>query len=142
MRVSKDGRLKLSKDERQVGNFVVKNEENHFKISDINGSMTHRVSKELNIGRFLEEAWKHKESNFLANYSALVWVFSNTVTDPQFFLDIDKACRECINRHKDLYGIKEDISDVEDNSILEEAREVYNEVEKLKEEETNEVSEK
>jgi hypothetical protein len=37
-------------------------------------------------------------------------------------------------RHKDLYGIKEDISEIEDNSILEESRDVYNEVTKLKEE--------
>lgn len=141
MKVGKDGKLKLSKDERQYGNFVVKNEETHMKICDINGYMTHRVSKENNIGKFLEEAWKKKESNFLHNYASLVWIFSNTVTDPQFFVDIDKACGDCINRHKELYGIKEDLSDAEDNAILEELREVYNEIEKLKEEEANEPSE-
>lgn len=134
MRVSKDGKLKLSKDERQAGNFVIKNEETHIKICDINSNMTHRVSKMLNIGRYLEEAWKRNESTFLENYAALVWVFSNTVTDAQFFTDIDNACRACIMRHKDLHGIKEDISEIEDNSILEESRDVYNEVTKLKEE--------
>ena len=141
MRVSKDGKLKLSKDERQVGNFVVKNEELHFKICDINSNITHRVSKMLNIGRYLEEAWKRKESTFLENYACLVWVFSNVVTDPQFFLDIDKACRDCINRHKDLYGIKEDLTDEEDKEILDEAKGVYEDIEKLKEEEANDPTE-
>ena len=131
----KDGKLKLSKDERQVGNYVVKNEEHHFKICDINSNMTHRVSKLMNIGQYLEEAWKRKEDVFLENYCCLVWVFSSIVADPQFFLDIDKACRDCINRHKDLYGIKEDISDEEDNEILEESRGVYEDIEKLKTEE-------
>lgn len=140
MRVGKDGKLKLSKNERQVGNFVVKNEEYHFKICDINSNMTHRVSKLLNIGKYLEEAWNRKESTFLENYAALVWVFTNTVSDEQFFTDIDNACRSCIMRHKELYGIKEDISEIEDNSVLEESREVYNEIEKLKEE-ANEPSE-
>lgn len=141
MRVGKDGKLKLSKDERQVGNFVIKNEETHMKICDINGNMTHRVSKMFNIGKYLEEAWNRKETTFLENYAALVWVFSNTVSDAQFFDDIDNACRSCIMRHKDLYGIKEDISEIEDNSILEESRKVYNEIEKLKEEEAYESAE-
>jgi hypothetical protein len=137
MKVGKDRKLKLSKDERQIGNFVFKNEAEYIKISDINSNMTHRVSKSLNIGRMLEMALKEKNTNWLHNYAAMTWNFSNIVTDEQFFLDIDKACRECINRHKDLYGIKEDISTEEDSEILREAEEVYNEIEELKKEAEN-----
>ena len=135
MRVTKDGKLRLSKDERRVGNFIFKNEENHIKIMDINSAMTHRVAKHLNIGRMLETALKEKRDNWLANYAAMTWLFSNIVTDEQFFLDIDKACVDCVNRHKDFYGIKEDIATEEDAEILQEAKETYEAIEELKEKE-------
>lgn len=135
MRVSKDGKLKLSKDERQFGNFVVKNEEEHVKICDINSNLTHRVSKSLNIGQMLSIALKEKRTNWLENYATMVWMFSNIVTDEQFFLDIDKVCGDCINRHPELYGIKKDITEQEDAEILQEAKEVYEAIEELKKEE-------
>lgn len=133
MKVSKDGKLKLSKDERQIGNFVFKNEESHIKICDINSQMTHRVGKHLNIGRFLEMGFKQKDDNSLSNYSALLWLFSNILPDVEFIKDIDKACTDCVNRHKEFYGIKEDITPAEDAEILKESEEVYNAIEELKE---------
>ena len=133
MRVSKDGKLKLSKDERQYKNFVFKNEEEYVKICDINSNLTHRVSKSLNIGQMMAIALKEKQTIWLENYATLVWTFSNIVTDEQFFLDIDKACVDCVNRHKDFYGIKEDITPEADKEILQEAKETYEAIEELKE---------
>lgn len=135
MKTTKDGKLKLSKDERQVGNFIYKNEPEHIKICDINSQMTHRVAKHLNIGRMLEMALKEKQDNYLANYAAMTWLYSNIVTDEQFFLDINKACVACVNRHKEFYGIKEDITPEQDKEILEEFKEVYEAIEELKKEE-------
>lgn len=135
MKTTKDGKLKLSKDERQIGNFVYKNEPEYIKICDINSQMTHRVAKHLNIGRMLEMALKEKQDNYLANYAAMTWLYSNIVTDEQFFLDIDKACVACVNRHKEFYGIKEDITPEQDKEILEESKEVYDAIEELKKEE-------
>lgn len=135
MRVSKDGILKLSKDERQYGNFVFKNEQEYVKICDINSNLTHRVSKSLNIGQMLSIALKEKRTNWLENYASLVWMFSNIVTDEQFFLDIDKVCGDCINRHPELYGINKEITEQEDAEILQEAKEVYEAIEELKKEE-------
>lgn len=135
MKTTKDGKLKLSKDERQIGNFVYKNEPEYIKICDINSQMTHRVAKHLNIGRMLEMALKEKQDNYLANYAAMTWLYSNIVTDEQFFLDIDKACVSCVNRHKEFYGIKEDITPEQDKEILEESKEVYEAIEELKKEE-------
>lgn len=140
MKTTKDGKLKLSKDERQIGNFVYKNEPEYIKICDINSQMTHRVAKHLNIGRMLEMALKEKQDNYLANYAAMTWLYSNIVTDEQFFLDIDKACVACVNRHKEFYGIKEDITPEQDKEILEESKEVYGAIEELKKEDTNEDS--
>ena len=140
MKTGKDGKLKLSKDERQVGTFVYKNEPEYIKICDINSQMTHRVAKHLNIGRMLEMALKEKRNEWLHNYAAMVWNFSNIVTDEQFFLDIDKACVACVNRHKEFYGIEEGITPERDAEILKEAQEVYGAIEELKKEDTNEDS--
>lgn len=135
MKTTKDGKLKLSKDERQIGNFVIKNESEYVKICDINSQMTHRVSKSLNIGKMLEMAFKERENQFLENYIALVWVFSNITPDPQFVTDIDRACTACVNRHKEFYGIEENITSEEDAEIIEEAKEVYDFLEEIKKEE-------
>lgn len=122
MKTTKDGKLKLSKDERQIGNFVYKNEPEYIKISDINSAMTHRVSKHLNIGRLLEMALKERSDNYLANYASMTWLYSNIVTDEQFFMDINKACVDCVERHKEFYGIKDDITPETDKEILDEVQ--------------------
>ena len=133
MRTTKDGKLKLSKNERQIGNFIYKDEAEHIKISDINSMITHRVSKHLNIGRMLEMAFKERKDVYLGNYAAMLWNFSNIVTDEQFFMDMDRVCVACVNRHKEFYGIKEDITPEADKEILDESIEVYNAIETLKE---------
>ena len=127
--------IKLAKNEYRCGNFVYRNESTHIKIFDINSQVTHRVGKHLNVGRLIEIALKEKNEVWLGNYASMVWLFSNIVTDEQFFLDINKACVDCVNRHKDFYGIKENISADEDAEILEEAKEVYEAIEELKKEE-------
>lgn len=141
MKVSKDGKLKLAKNERQIGNFILKNEEHYMKVTDINSQMSHRVSKLLNIGRFLEMAYKEKANENIHTYMALLWMFSNVIPDVEFAKDINNACVACINRHKEFYGIKEDISTEEDAEILREAEETYDAVEKLKEEAASEPKE-
>ena len=134
MKAGKDGKLKLSKNERQYGNFVFKNEERYVKICDINGNMTHRISKDLNMGRMIEIAMRDRQDVWLENYATLVWVFSNVVTDEQFFIDIDAVCRECMLRHPEIYGIDTDIDAEKDAEILEDTRKASEELEKLSEE--------
>ena len=134
MKTTKDGKLKLSKDERQFGNFIIKNEAEYVKITDINGNMSHRLSKNLNMGQMLAIAIKDRQTAWIENYSALVWLFSNIVTDEQFFLDINKACEDCAMRHPEIYGIKETISEEEDKEILEEVKGTEEAIEELKKE--------
>ena len=134
MKVGKDGKLKLSKGERQFGNFIIKNEADYVKISDVCGYFTHRISKMLLMGRMIEGAFKDKEEMWLEHYAALVWYFSNVVADPQFFLDINKACHDCAHRHPELYGINEDLTEEEDKEILEEVKESERVIGKMREE--------
>ena len=135
MKVGKDGKLKLSKDERRIGSFVIKNEENYIKICDIQSQFSHRVSKLLNIGRQLEMALKEDKTTWLHNYVSMVWNFSNMITDAEFMIDVDNACIACVNRHKEFYGLEEDITPERDAEILKEAQETYEAIEELKKEE-------
>ena len=135
MKVGKDGKLKLSRDERQIGSFVFKNEETHIKICDINSALTHRVSKHLNIGRMLEVALKDRQDKWLEGYATMTWLYSNIVTDEQFFRDINRACEDCVNRHKDFYGIKDDITPEQDKEILDEVQGAQKAIAELKEKE-------
>lgn len=134
MKVTKEGNLKLAKNELRCGNFVYRNESTHIKIFDINSQITHRVGKHLNIGRMIEIAIKEKNEGWLNNYAAMLWFFSNIVTDEQFFLDIDKACVDCVNRHKEFYGIDENIGVEKDNEILEESKGVYEAIDEFNKE--------
>lgn len=134
MKVTKEGKLKLAKNEKQIGSFIFKREEHHVKITDINSNLSHRVAKDLNIGRMIEAALKDNRENWLHNYAAMVWNFSNIITDEQFFLDIDKACVDCVNRHKEFYGLDEDITIEKDKEILEESKEVYEAIESYEKE--------
>lgn len=140
MKIGKDGKLKLSKDERQIGNFVFKNEPEYIKICDINSQMTHRVSKHLNIGRFLEMGLKQKDDNSLSNYATMLWYFSNVLPDIKFKFAIEKACEDCVNRHKEFYGIKEDITSEQDKEIIDDVKATNEAIEELKEKNTNEDS--
>ena len=117
MKVGKDGKLKLSKDERLVGNFVYKNEPEHIKIMDINGSMSVRLSKTaLNSGR-------------------LLYNITGLLVDEQFMVEANDLCISCVNRHKEFYGIEEDLPLSRDKEILDEAKDVYDAIEGLKGEE-------
>ena len=135
MKVGKDGKLKLSKDERQIGNFIYKKEAEHIKITDINGGVTHRISRKMLMsGRLLDIQMSEKENTFLHNYAAMVYNFSGVLPDEEFMVAVNNACIACINRHKEFYGIKEDLLSEEDERILQEAKETYDAVEELKKE--------
>jgi hypothetical protein len=141
MKVGKDGKLKLSKDERQVGNFVYKNEPEHIKIMDINGSISVRISKTaLQSGRLLDIQMQNKENGFLHNYAALLYNFIGVLMDEQFMVDAVNLCVDCVNRHKEFYGLKADITGKEDAEALQELKETTEAIEELKKEDTNEDS--
>ena len=140
MKVSKAGKFKLAKNAKQVGNFIIKNEDLYVNIHDINSAISHRVRKHLNVGRILEMAFKSNDTNGLHNYASLVWLFSNIAPDQEFFMDINKACVNCANRHKELYNLKEDLTIEEDKEILDDAKATTEAIEELKKEDTNEDS--
>ena len=57
---------------------------------------------------------------FLGNYAAVMYNTICCVPDVEFLTDLQGAVRDCLNRHKDLYGLKDDITEEEDAKILRE----------------------
>ena len=132
MKTTKDGKIKLSKDERRVGNFVYKKETNHIKIMDINDTFSVRVSKQtLMSGRLLDIQLQHKEDVFLGNYAAMMYNLCGLLPDEEFMVKMQEAAIDCVNRHKEMYGIKEDITKEKDDEILKDTQETQEAIEEL-----------
>lgn len=130
---TKDGKIiRLDANERRVGNFIYRMGENHVKVLDIGSMMTHRVCRRLNVGRLLESALDGKNDGFLAGYATMMWQMSCVMPDIEFMKDINAACAACVDRHKDFYGVKENVTKEEDDKILNEEREMHDVVEKLR----------
>ena len=128
MKVNADNTLKLAKNERRLGNFVVKNEEAHVKVMDIGSIFTHRASKTTPIGQYLEicyDALSKGESNGLGlkNWMTVIFTAFSTIPDQEFLENVFKECEACMKRHPEVYGVpKEPVSDEEDARIIEEEK--------------------
>ena len=116
----KKGKVKLEKGDRRVGNFVYSREKAHVKLQDIGGLFSFRVGEQLLAGQMLMSVIDDGGEAFLGNYAAVMYNTICCVPDVEFLTALQGAVRDCLNRHKDLYGIKEDITEEEDAKILRE----------------------
>ena len=130
MRILKDNKLRLDKNERRIGNFVVRNEERHIKVMDINQVFTHRADKRTPVGLFLEECYKALESDEstgrgLGNWLAVIFTAFSVVPDVQWLGEVMNASEACMRRHPEAYGLPEqEVSDERDEEIIQEEREL------------------
>lgn len=130
-----NGKIKLDKRDTRVGNFVYTLEPDHIKVQDISLTITHRINRHIAKGQLLEMMLEDpkKYGNDLHNYATLMYNLLCTVPDATLYEDLNTAVLACINRHKDVYGIKENIGKAEDDKILQEERELHEAVEEIKE---------
>lgn len=118
----KDGKLKLDKRDVRIGNFVVTDEENHYKVQDINGQISHRFAKETLIGRALPVMLKQEDRKFLSVWISALYSAFSVVPDAKFLEDVISAVNACIMRHKDDFYGGNVVSDAEDEKILREQK--------------------
>lgn len=133
-------KFKISPNDIRVGNFVYHDESNHIKISDIQGNVTHRISKFVAKGQILMAAMQNSKEDegqktYLENYAVVTFNFLSAVPDSQLFSEVLQSTVDCINRHKDIYGIKEDIAKKEDDQILAKEKVLNEAMEQMKKEE-------
>lgn len=123
MRISKDGKVSVTKSDLRVGNFVFSDYSDSVLFSDINRTFQVRFAKRTLIGRMLSEAISGKMENFLHNYSGYLYYIIGTAPDQTLIESVFKAASDCIERHPELYGSME-ATDEEDAGIIEAEREL------------------
>ena len=92
MKVTRKGTVKLEKGEVRIGNFFVKDEDNHIKLQDLNGVFSHRVHKNMAIGIWLSNMLQggQKDPAYLDSiktYIGAMWSMFSVVPDNEFITD-------------------------------------------------------
>lgn len=133
MKINKEGEIKLSKGEYKVGNFIFKDEENHFKIFTANAPIrlpmwSIRYRKDMAIARFIQYCIENlNNENYvkhLHNWLAVMYNVTAIVPEGVFLTETNEAAIKSLKNNPALYGISpEQLSDDEDNYILKEERE-------------------
>ena len=137
MKVSKEGKVTVTKADHRVGNFVWSNYADYVAFTDINRTIQTKVSKRTLVGQMLENAIREKSDNFLHNYAGVIYYLNGVVPDQEFIVEAFKAAQDCLERHPELYG-KADVTDEEEDAKIvqeeKELREFEDEVKNLPEE--------
>ncbi len=118
------GKVALDKRDFRVGNFVYTREPEHIKVQDIGQVVAHRISLNIAKGQLLDMMLSDKEkyAKMLEMYAVSMYNVLSVAPDMEFYEQVYKATEDCAKRHRDLYGIKENISDEDDAKILKEER--------------------
>ena len=109
-----------------MGNFIFHAEKDHYKLTDINGVFSVRVSGYATIGVMMRAALDSPKDNetFLHNYAAVMYNALSAVPDMEFLAAVNDAAVAAVERHKDMYGIQDEIGEERDAEILQEEREL------------------
>ena len=132
MKVLKDGTLKLSQIDFQVGNFVFSNFADAIGFSDTARRVQTRVSKETFIGQMLTQAFLEKRKTFLHNYGTMLFYIVGLAPDDQFIKEAFGAAENCSKRHPDLYGAPPAKSEEKDQKIIQAEKELHEFAEEIK----------
>lgn len=131
-----NGEVRLAKNERRIGNFLIKNEENHIKLQDLGGIISHRVAKTMPVGIWLHNLYKRGDdaNDTIRTYIATLWSAFSVVPDNDYIQALLDDSKDALERHADWYGIKKDPDEGQtDADIIQEERELSDFVEKVKE---------
>ncbi len=136
--------IKLGPNDIRCGNLIYHDEPQFIKLVDVAGYFSYRISKFIPRGQILMIAMQQAEKDpsqmrYLENHAVVTFNAMTCVPDQQFFLEQNASAVNCINRHKDIYGVKEEILEKEDAQILQEERELAEAMEEAKKEEENEA---
>lgn len=119
MKISR-GKIRLQAGETRVGNFVVADKNGMVQVRDISGGVFFSVSKSLPKGMLLEYMAKENQEG-LKGIIAVTWNFLSVVPDMAFLGGVNTLCKECAERHPEMYGAKAGLTDEEQDKELAEA---------------------
>lgn len=126
----RDGKVRLDRCERRIGNFVIRDEETHVKVMDINQVFTHRASKRTPVGAFLKACFdsldtEESTGKGLGNWLAVIFTAFSVVPDVEWLTAVMEASEACMRRHPEAYGLQPgDGTDGENEEAAREVREM------------------
>ncbi len=124
----KDGKIKLDTNEKRVGNFVIKSDNEYVKICDINRRFIYSVSVSTAAGLFLKSAYDdfkdEATSRGLTNYIAVLWSLFATVPDIDFLSEVFQSAKSAIERHPEVYGYPAKVSEEDDAEAVKSVKEM------------------
>lgn len=138
MKTSKEGQLKLTKNDYRVGNFVFSNYSETVQVQDISSTICVKLSKRTPVARLVEGALEERNDAFLGNFATMAYYVNGVVPDVEFWTAMNGVIQDCINRHPEIYGIKKDVDDAADANIIHEEKEAHEAIEKLRAEQEKE----
>lgn len=131
MKLNKKGEPKLEKGEVRIGNFFIKDEPEHIKLTDLNFTFVVRIRKDIPAGMFfkqyVDESARGSENHQkgVGNIMAVLWSVLATVPDVEFLETVYYACEDCMKRHPEAYGMpKDDATEEQQREAEEEYKEM------------------
>lgn len=106
MKISR-GKVRLQAGETRVGSFVFKDKDGMIQVRDMAGSVFFSVSKSLPKGMLLESMIKDSADG-IKGIIAVTWNFLSVVPDMEFLSGVNRLCKECAERHPEMYGVMKD----------------------------------
>ncbi len=141
MKINKKGEIKLSKNEHKVVNFIIKEEDTFFKIFTANAPAdmpmwSIRFRKDMFVARFIRQCLdNYNDENYiriLHNWLAVIYNATCVVPEYEFLKEINDSATKSVRSHPALYGLRpEQLSNEEDNDILEEEKEKVELIDKI-----------
>lgn len=125
---------KIEKRDLRIGNYVVTDEGNFIKVTDISGSVSHRFAamnlvKGVMFKQLFKEAKEGDEGalKLLESYCVVMHnvlsCFPFSKSEFNYLEAINEATIRCYNDNKELYGIKDEPTDEENEKALESVKE-------------------
>ena len=131
MKTNRKGKVRLQKGDYQVGNFIFHEEAGFIKVMAISGIVSWRVSLATSVGMLASQALHERYDNWLRTYAAMTFSQLCVVPDSQFFEQHAKLVNDQVAKHPEYYGKEQPTeSKEEDDKILQEERELAEELEK------------
>lgn len=131
MKITKEGKIKLSPGEKRIGHFVLRKEAAHMKVSDTSGALSLRVRSDIPLGMFMAQIYESMKGDEetrrgAENYLAVLWSVLPTIPDVEWLEAVYRASSDCMMRHPENYGVGSmEATDEEDAEIIRGERDVY-----------------
>lgn len=125
MKTTKEGGIKLTRNDHRVGNFVFSDHSESIKVQDVSSTVVVKISKRTSVARMVSAAIGEGNDAFLRNYATMLYYVNGTVPDVELWREMNASLEACIRRHPELYGMKKEVDDTADADIIHQEKEFY-----------------